>query len=213
MGNAAAKLRVAIGPLKREAQMYNVEERAFKHLDKQDKSQVGKAAPKYPSTTQSEEFEYKDLNEKDDNLISRMQKISLSRVDGSEEVKARESKPKLSREEQTHVQSPEYGYTEPDVIPEGKCTLRQALEFISKHHDSDGYSVDQIATDYKLKSQDVQNILDCFVCFKIHVSKQLADQMPHLKQAVEKTKYNQPPRQYAKLTGGMDQRIHKDFME
>lgn len=129
------------------------------------------------------------------------------------QVKAKEPKPQLAREEQVVVQSPDYGYTEPEVIPEGKCTLRQALEFLTKHDESESYSVDQIASDYKLKPEDVQNIVNSFLCFRVHVPKQLVDKLPQLKEAVEKTKYNQPPKQYEKLTGGMDTPVHKDFMK
>lgn len=49
------------------------------------------------------------------------------------------------------VQDFEYGLMEPEVIPEGKITLRQALKFITDHQeDPRTNSADTIANSYKL---------------------------------------------------------------
>ncbi|XP_054724782.1 protein NDUFAF4 homolog [Uloborus diversus] len=67
---------------------------------------------------------------------------------------------------------PLYGYEEPKVIPEGRCSLKQALEFISKHqNDPDTHSVKFIAEKYNMKESDVQNVLENFRAFEMHVSR------------------------------------------
>lgn len=54
---------------------------------------------------------------------------------------------------QDRTQTPlfEYGVYVSSVIPEGKCSLQQALDFISKHNENPTeYSAEKIAQEYKL---------------------------------------------------------------
>lgn len=53
-----------------------------------------------------------------------------------------------------------FGYEEPKVIPPGKASLRQILEFVANHSkEPDIYTAEKIAKDYKLDIVDVMNIL------------------------------------------------------
>ena len=61
------------------------------------------------------------------------------------------------------IEDHEFGYFESATIPVGKCSLRQALEFIS-HHDSHSkdYTIDLIAKDYKLDKIVVTSVMKHF---------------------------------------------------
>lgn len=53
-----------------------------------------------------------------------------------------------------------YGYEEPKVIPPGKASLRQILEFVANHSkEPEVYTAEKIAKEYKLDIVDVMNIL------------------------------------------------------
>ena len=69
----------------------------------------------------------------------------------------------------------ELGYQEPDLqrIPLGKCTLRQAIKFISDHQQKpEEISAEKIAEEFKLKQQNVEHILEHFRMFAIHIPKE-----------------------------------------
>ena len=57
----------------------------------------------------------------------------------------------------------EFGYLEPAVIPVGRCSLRQALEFIAQHdRHSENYTTELIARDFKLDKLVVSSVLNHF---------------------------------------------------
>lgn len=50
----------------------------------------------------------------------------------------------------------EYGHKDPENVPHGKVTLKQAVEFISGHYlDAAKFSVHNIAKDYHLPEETV----------------------------------------------------------
>lgn len=64
------------------------------------------------------------------------------------------------------------GYHETDVkrVPRGKCTLRQAIKFISEHQQKpDEVTAEMIANEFKLKQETVGDILEHFRMFAIHI--------------------------------------------
>ena len=65
---------------------------------------------------------------------------------------------------------PTYGYEEPKIVPEGKCTLRQALEFITDHqNDPAANKIDSIAKAHNMKVSDVENIVKNFRVFELYI--------------------------------------------
>lgn len=84
-------------------------------------------------------------------------------------------------EDRRKVIPAEYGMPDPDNIPEGRASLRQALEFISQHHlDPKQNSALKIATDYKLDATKVQHVLKYFQMLRLHVPKEMLDKNPSL---------------------------------
>lgn len=48
----------------------------------------------------------------------------------------------------------EFGYLEPEKVPIGRCTLRQALKFIADHQtEPTVWTAGKIAEDYKMKPE------------------------------------------------------------
>jgi Uncharacterised protein family (UPF0240) len=73
-----------------------------------------------------------------------------------------------------HVEDFELGYQEPDVkrVTRGKCTLRQAIQFISDYQQLPGeWNAERIATEYKMKQENVEQILEHFRMFQVHIPK------------------------------------------
>lgn len=73
-----------------------------------------------------------------------------------------------------HVGQFEYGFQEPDPskVSKGKCTLRQAVQFISDHQEKPGeWTAEKIASEFKLKQESVNDILEHFRMFSVHIPK------------------------------------------
>lgn len=75
----------------------------------------------------------------------------------------------------------EYGYLEPVKISPGRCSLRQATQFILDHsEDPKLWTKEKIADDYKMKAENVENILTYFKTFAVH--------LPNKQKALESSK-------------------------
>ena len=84
------------------------------------------------------------------------------------------------------VEDPEFGYLEPDIIPPGKASIRQALEFISSHQaQPEVYDAKTIAMDYKLESAQVQQVLKYFKAYEMYLPKALRESYPKLDNLVK----------------------------
>jgi len=72
---------------------------------------------------------------------------------------------------------PEFGYLEPEVIRPGRCSIRQAMEFLSDHANDPlaTGSAESIAQRYKLDVHRVRHVLHYFLVFNVHLPKKLAD--------------------------------------
>lgn len=71
-----------------------------------------------------------------------------------------------------HVGFFELGFkeTEPDQIPPGKCSLRQAVQFIEDYKMSPKeWTKERISNEYKLNPEDVNNVLEHFRLFTVHI--------------------------------------------
>lgn len=58
-------------------------------------------------------------------------------------------------------------------VPRGKVTLRQAIQFISDHQQNPKeWTPERIANEFKVKRENVDNILEHFRMFQIHLAKE-----------------------------------------
>lgn len=72
----------------------------------------------------------------------------------------------------TPVEHFELGYREVEVsqIAPGKCSLRQIIQFIGDNKlNPDEWTAEKIANDYKMKVEDVKNLLEYYRIFELHV--------------------------------------------
>lgn len=72
----------------------------------------------------------------------------------------------------TTIADYELGFQEPELkkVAIGKCTLRQAIQFISDHQQNpDEWTAERIAKEFKLKHETVFMILEHFRMFSIHI--------------------------------------------
>lgn len=64
----------------------------------------------------------------------------------------------------------DYGHKDPELITPGRVTLKQAIQFISDHQsDPKQWPLPKIVDQYRMKDEDVFNILQYFTAFKLHV--------------------------------------------
>ena len=75
-------------------------------------------------------------------------------------------------EDRKTPEDPAFGYLEPTHISPGKCSIRQALEFIGNHHmDAENNTVGDIARSYKLNSAEVQQVLKYYKPLQVQIPK------------------------------------------
>lgn len=69
------------------------------------------------------------------------------------------------------IQEYEFGHKDPENITPGKATLKQAITFISDYqNEPKKWPIPRICEEYKLKDEDVFNILQYFRAFKLHIN-------------------------------------------
>jgi len=80
-------------------------------------------------------------------------------------------------EERTRPPMFEFGYLEPEKIRPGRCSIRQALNFLSEHRtDPDEVGcAESISRRYNLDTKRVNNILTHFGVFDIEKPKSLTE--------------------------------------
>ncbi|KAH8328739.1 hypothetical protein KR074_004361 [Drosophila pseudoananassae] len=108
------------------------------------------------------------LNVKDATLDSRLKDVYVTSQDRFiQRVKERQEAEAAADAKEERVlpkdrKTPEdfeYGYMEPTRVTPGRCTLRQALQFINDHQlDPESWPVNKIANEYKLKEPHVGTI-------------------------------------------------------
>lgn len=66
----------------------------------------------------------------------------------------------------------EYGYEEPDKIPQGKASMRQVLDILNAYETKPSINTpEKLAAEYNLNLQDVQNLLKYFKPFQVYIPK------------------------------------------
>ncbi|GFT91930.1 uncharacterized protein NPIL_338261 [Nephila pilipes] len=109
-----------------------------------------------------------ELTKKPTELLDRLKVVKVTSEGSSEQPVSTRPLP----QERAAVGVPLYGYEEPKHIPEGKCSLRQALEFITQHqNDPQTHSVKSIAESHSMKETDVGNIMKHFRVFELYISR------------------------------------------
>ncbi|XP_012276588.1 protein NDUFAF4 homolog [Orussus abietinus] len=162
--------------LGRRLQRFNVDNRAQKILSRDKQN----PAPQYKSTQEQLNIVkklYPDFmekhNKKDKELDHRLKDVRIVSHDPEGIKENVKSDPKRSLPHE-RITAPEFefGFYEPSVIPEGKCSLKQVLKLIENHaQDPQTHTAASIAQKYKLDPKHVENILRYYKMYELVLPK------------------------------------------
>ncbi|KAK9505125.1 hypothetical protein O3M35_009253 [Rhynocoris fuscipes] len=162
----------------RQVNRFNVENRAHKILER-DKPIP---APRHPSTVKhseqvnSESSEvFKELMRKHEEMDNNLKRVYVkSHGAPNPDLRKPSERARLPANRSTSEES-EFGYEEPETVPAGRITLKQALQIITSHkEDMNKLSVSNISEKYKISEEDTANLLKYFASFKIHIPEKLS---------------------------------------
>ncbi|XP_050356231.1 protein NDUFAF4 homolog [Nymphalis io] len=163
----------ALRPIK----TFNIENRAHKVISK-EKPEI---APRYPSMIEelkrAQEIDPQldsKLDKKNSELDERLREVYVTSHGKPEDDVTKEKQQKsLERplpQNRGAVPDFDFGLMEPEKIPYGKTTLRHAIDYISSHQiNPEEVTAAKIAYEYKLKEEDVENILKYFRTFDVYL--------------------------------------------
>ncbi|XP_075985619.1 NADH dehydrogenase [ubiquinone] 1 alpha subcomplex assembly factor 4 [Anticarsia gemmatalis] len=172
MGALATK---ALRPIK----SFNIENRAHRVISKEKPT----PAPRYPDNLEdlkraieSDPDLDEKLDKKDPGLDNRLKEVYVTSTGRPEDDITREkqtqSKTRPLPLDRTMPPVYDFGFKEPDTLPVGRTTLRDATDFITAHQSNpEEVTAAKIAFEYKLREEDVQNILKYFKNFEVYLPK------------------------------------------
>ncbi|XP_055906918.1 protein NDUFAF4 homolog [Eupeodes corollae] len=168
MGKVVSKMGRAIN-------RFNVENRAHRVLERDKPT----AAPKFDSNIQDlkralelDPMLVEKLNKKDSHLDDRLKNVYVTSEDRyiDYDLKRPQSDDRTLPLDRKIVEDFEYGFKEPVRVTPGRCTLRQAMKFITDHQgDPNLWTPKKIAADYKIKEEVVEKIVSHFMSFQIYI--------------------------------------------
>lgn len=160
-------LSLATKPVRR----FNIENRAAAVISKEKPDR----APEHASTKKQRDLA-KSLNpnfleehyKKDESLDDRLKSVYVKSNIGKP-IESSTAKPKKPLPQVRHPpKEEEFGIYEALTVPKGKCSLKQAIEFISNHsQDPKTHTVEAIAAKYQMSEEVVGNILQHFRMVRI----------------------------------------------
>ncbi|XP_058056384.1 protein NDUFAF4 homolog [Anopheles bellator] len=178
----------------RQTQRFNVENRAQKVISQAKP----KPAPKFESNLRDLERVLKDHPEivqeqsrKDKTLDENLRHVYVTSKDTMPDTVANQPQDpeKPLPINRTTVEEYEFGHLEPRAVTRGRCTLRQAVQFIANHQmDPQQWTVAKIAEYYKMKEPLVTNILTHFKSFEVHLPNKNLERQRVLTRAAEAAK-------------------------
>ncbi|XP_076069402.1 NADH dehydrogenase [ubiquinone] 1 alpha subcomplex assembly factor 4 isoform X2 [Oratosquilla oratoria] len=189
MGKAMSAMRYK---MTRPFRDYNIEARAHKAIERNKKV----VSPRYPTEdaliketimSHSKDIE-KSLREQDDLLLTRLKQVYVDSKDVVPETPISQENPSrpLPTSRRT-AEDPEYGFFESKTVPYGKTTLREALDFISRHQQDPAlWTAKKIAYEQKLDIGLTENVLQHFRTFVVLLPDDKKN-MASLRSAVEKS--------------------------
>ncbi|XP_055595635.1 protein NDUFAF4 homolog [Uranotaenia lowii] len=162
--------------ISRQANRFNVENRAEKVIS-QNKP---KPAPTFSSNQKDLERilqEYPEIIEeqskKHGTLDDNLRHVYVTSTDKFPVTNVKDKPLPLDR---TSVESFELGHLEPTTVAKGRCSLRQAMTFISNHQvDPNIWNVTKIANDFQMKEALVEDILKHFKTFELHIPTKVSE--------------------------------------
>uniref|UniRef100_T1HXS9 NADH dehydrogenase [ubiquinone] 1 alpha subcomplex assembly factor 4 n=1 Tax=Rhodnius prolixus TaxID=13249 RepID=T1HXS9_RHOPR len=174
----------ALSILNRQINRFNAENRAHRVISKDKPA----PAPKHPSTQKqideflSETQEIRnELMSKNHQLDENLKKVYVVSHTTADQRVFRDRKLFMGKavkslsvaklpKSRSRVVDSEFGYQEPEIIPEGKITLKQVMNILVQHQeDGKKYNASYFSSQYKLTEEDAVNLLKYFSPFKVHI--------------------------------------------
>lgn len=161
----------------RPIRSFNIENRAHREISKEKPT----PAPKYPQNLEDMKRAMEadpdlddKLDKKDSGLDDRLKDVYvISHGKPEDDITKNKQVKNPNRplpEDRKIVEDFEYGFKEPSRINYGRTTLRHAINFITAHQTNpDEMSVAKISEEYKLKEDDVNDILKYFKTFEVYL--------------------------------------------
>ncbi|CAH1373411.1 protein NDUFAF4 homolog [Tenebrio molitor] len=155
---------------------YNIENRAHKIISKEKPT----PAPKHKSDQIDYERMMKEYPEafeesqqKHEQLNKYLRDVYVQSHDPVPTLKPKSNPDRPLPVNKSQVEDFEYGVKEPERVPEGRTTLRNALKFITDHHKNPRlHSAEQIAKEYAIPEETINNVLNYFKVYEIYVPEQ-----------------------------------------
>uniref|UniRef100_A0A2A4K9N7 protein-tyrosine-phosphatase n=1 Tax=Heliothis virescens TaxID=7102 RepID=A0A2A4K9N7_HELVI len=164
----------ALRPIK----SFNIENRAHRVISKEKPT----PAPTYTQniedlkrTLEADPDIDEKLNRKDEGLDKRLKDVYVTsrgrpEVDITEEKKFQSKSRRPLPKDRTMPPQYDFGFKEPERVPYGRTTLRDAINFISSHQTNPNeVTASKIALEYKLKEDDVESILKYFKTYEVYI--------------------------------------------
>uniref|UniRef100_A0A4P6DGT4 Putative hipothetical protein rhodnius neglectus n=1 Tax=Rhodnius prolixus TaxID=13249 RepID=A0A4P6DGT4_RHOPR len=163
----------ALSILNRQINRFNAENRAHRVISKDKPA----PAPKHPSTQKqideflSETQEIRnELMSKNHQLDENLKKVYVVSHTTADHTYGKPSDMARLPKSRSRVVDSEFGYQEPEIIPEGKITLKQVMNILVQHQeDGKKYNASYFSSQYKLTEEDAVNLLKYFSPFKVHI--------------------------------------------
>jgi len=156
---------------------WNIENRAQRYIEKHEEKPA--MAPRHLTTKDLiDQFtvEHPEIGEqllKKDQQLANMLKGMVVNPEKLGEIvtKSTEKSHRPLPENRSKQTESEFGYLEPEVIRPGRCTIRQALQFLGDHlqDPTNVGSATSIAQKYNLDANNVKQVLRYFQVFNVHV--------------------------------------------
>ncbi|CAH2231906.1 jg11073 [Pararge aegeria aegeria] len=161
----------------RPIKSFNIENRAHRVISKEKPT----VAPSYPSTVEElkrirevdPDIDVK-LAQKDPELDERLKDVYVTSLGRPEDDVTKEkqgqSAKRLLPQDRKAPPDFDFGLKEPEKVPYGRTTLRHAIDYISSHQTNpEEVTAEKIAFEYKLKVEDVENILKYFKTYEVYL--------------------------------------------
>lgn len=181
--------------LARAVKNYNVEYRAGKVLERRaNPDAAAEPAPKHASTVEKigsfrqENPQYMEaVQTKYEGLHNNLKSVYVESHGDNPEIQSSIQAREPSKLSNKFHEEQELGSMEVDYeVPEGKISLRSALEFMGKYQmDSQVNSTAVIAADYKLDQEDVQKVVTHFKVLGLHIPKEMYAKNRNMKKLVQ----------------------------
>lgn len=146
---------------------FNIENRAHRVVG----AEKPKPAPRHPTEqkyeSQSAAVDENVVHGKREDLIERLKVVKVVSTDIEHEPE--ETASRQLPQSRSSWQQYEYGYYEPEVVPAGRVTLRQAVQLLTDANaDPSQFTPEALATQYKLQVEDVRNVVRYFRPFNVY---------------------------------------------